>query len=392
MEHEKEPLRLEDGIVPPEERIIGLWFAVFINDRLIHQDRLLVLTDKAYYRIKQGALFFSHYKRYNLLEINNVMIGKIKLTAANCNQAGDANSASTREESMFKRIFTGGVATEKEVTEYAVRISINNISKTYIKIRECEQNKPNKDVLCDFALKMVNALFMCKVLPQPPNSRTSITDGILKYSREFSPNPATHKHELDHSLELVEDQEEGGIEVVGCSQIVSKDALLQILMRTPPTLWYSEWTLKYDINVDGGSLSNFYYKMQKNHCSSSVIILKDEHHHVFGAYCTELWQPNQLVYGTGESFLFKVPFSEGLLASIEMQFYFWQKETRNHCFQMSSPHFIATGSGGYGFGLWLDDELLTGHSDRCETYANEPLASEPVFRIIGMEVWAPHNK
>lgn len=40
------------------------------------------------------------------------------------------------------------------------------------------------------------------------------------------------------------------------------------------------------------------------------------------------------------------------------------------------------------FGLWLDGDLNQGRSQRCSTYANEPLAPEEDFVIKTLECWA----
>lgn len=46
--------------------------------------------------------------------------------------------------------------------------------------------------------------------------------------------------------------------------------------------------------------------------------------------------------------------------------------------------FICSGK----FGLWLDGDLNQGRSQRCSTYANEPLAPEEDFVIKTLECWA----
>lgn len=40
------------------------------------------------------------------------------------------------------------------------------------------------------------------------------------------------------------------------------------------------------------------------------------------------------------------------------------------------------------FGLWLDGDLNQGRSQRCSTYANEPLAPEEDFVMKTLECWA----
>lgn len=40
------------------------------------------------------------------------------------------------------------------------------------------------------------------------------------------------------------------------------------------------------------------------------------------------------------------------------------------------------------FGLWLDDGLIRGQSQRCDTFDNDVLSSSDDFLINDLEVWA----
>ncbi|EFA85063.1 hypothetical protein PPL_02060 [Heterostelium album PN500] len=51
--------------------------------------------------------------------------------------------------------------------------------------------------------------------------------------------------------------------------------------------------------------------------------------------------------------------------------------------------FISLGSGGKGVGLWIDEELFYGSSNRCETFNNDILAHSSDFKLIDLEVWSP---
>lgn len=39
------------------------------------------------------------------------------------------------------------------------------------------------------------------------------------------------------------------------------------------------------------------------------------------------------------------------------------------------------------FALWLDQQLYHGSSSACETFDNEPLASQEDFLVMGLELW-----
>ena len=57
---------------------------------------------------------------------------------------------------------------------------------------------------------------------------------------------------------------------------------------------------------------------------------------------------------------------------------------------LQNQEFLAFGAGDGTFGLWIDHQLLNGHSDTCPTFLNEPLSSSPNrnFQILALELWS----
>ena len=52
------------------------------------------------------------------------------------------------------------------------------------------------------------------------------------------------------------------------------------------------------------------------------------------------------------------------------------------------PGFLSVGGGDGHYGLWLDDNLESGISDKCPTFGNEPLSDEGhKFDVLGVEIW-----
>jgi hypothetical protein len=50
--------------------------------------------------------------------------------------------------------------------------------------------------------------------------------------------------------------------------------------------------------------------------------------------------------------------------------------------------FLSVGGGDGHYGLWLDDTLEKGISDRCLTFGNEPLSEEGHnFSVLDLEIW-----
>ncbi|KAF9427467.1 oxidation resistance protein 1 [Podila epigama] len=54
---------------------------------------------------------------------------------------------------------------------------------------------------------------------------------------------------------------------------------------------------------------------------------------------------------------------------------FWQWSGKNDYMVLSEPGFIGLGGGDGKFGLWIHSDLERGHSARCATFENEPLAA-----------------
>ena len=59
---------------------------------------------------------------------------------------------------------------------------------------------------------------------------------------------------------------------------------------------------------------------------------------------------------------------------------------KNEFFMGSSSSHISMGAGGNA-GLYVDDDLMRGHSDKSETYNNEILCSDEFFQLLNIEVW-----
>lgn len=106
---------------------------------------------------------------------------------------------------------------------------------------------------------------------------------------------------------------------------------------------------------------------------------------MFGAFCSESWQISDKYYGNGNSFLYKVLstiHSSGLPfphVSCPLQFYpkkaFYLWTGENNFVQLSGEDFISVGGGSGTMGLWLNDDVSSGFSQTCDTFANDPLAS-----------------
>ena len=86
------------------------------------------------------------------------------------------------------------------------------------------------------------------------------------------------------------------------SEIID-DARRQVISYYLPSLIkMREWHLLFSINMDGVSMQTFYHNLK--HRDNTLILIQDEHDHIFGAFCNEEWHMRNHFYGTGECFVF----------------------------------------------------------------------------------------
>ncbi|XP_074593014.1 GTPase-activating protein skywalker-like [Brevipalpus obovatus] len=166
--------------------------------------------------------------------------------------------------------------------------------------------------------------------------------------------------------------------------------------------WIPERTLIQDpeiifcTDVHGNSLNTFFTKTEN--IEQTILLIKTVENEVFGAFCSASWSDwsntakkgsNKQYFGTGESFLFSL--------KPKIRFYPWVGKRENHkdsgrtipascqLFMAASPKMITIGAGG-GMGIWLDENLTNGKTERCDTFDNEPLCSSREFTCAIIEV------
>jgi hypothetical protein len=191
-------------------------------------------------------------------------------------------------------------------------------------------------------------------------------------------------------------------------------AALPALQRRKP------WTLLYSTARDGTSLATLLRKAGAaagGRAAPTVLLVRDRHGTVFGAYCTEPWRATTgRFFGTGESWVFRlcpgapmrypwvgpepgggVSSSGGGAAAAAAAAADSAADSddrhrraaappRTDFFQYATPDGLGVGGGGH-FAIFLDEELLHGSSAHCLTYASPCLASGEEFGVRDVELW-----
>ena len=57
---------------------------------------------------------------------------------------------------------------------------------------------------------------------------------------------------------------------------------------------------------------------------NTILIIQDQHDHIFGAYCCEYWHINKDYYGRGESFVFTFENDE------DIKTFFWTEKDERY--------------------------------------------------------------
>ncbi|XP_023266165.1 nuclear receptor coactivator 7 isoform X1 [Seriola lalandi dorsalis] len=183
----------------------------------------------------------------------------------------------------------------------------------------------------------------------------------------------------DSEAEEPEYQEEGedALPVLSDhSQLLDDRHLERLAAHMPPRTQGYPWQLVYSTAIHGSSLKTLYRNMAGLD-SPVLLVIKDMHKKVFGAFSSHPFRVSKYCYGTGETFLFSF--------NPDFQAYRWSGE--NSYFVSGNLESLQIGGGEGGFALWLDADLYHGASFSCPTFHNAPLSTQQDFIVQDLEVW-----
>ncbi|KAG8187973.1 hypothetical protein JTE90_025741 [Oedothorax gibbosus] len=177
------------------------------------------------------------------------------------------------------------------------------------------------------------------------------------------------------------------------SSIITAEQMSAIWNWLPLRISMLQPEVIYSSNEHGVCLRAFY--MTVGAFEPTVLVIKANNDEVFGAYCSSSWNTRNTCdsehrrhtyFGTGETFLFTV--------LPEFRKYAWVGSETNSdvphsakLFMAASDSMINVGAGN-GQGLLLDDNLLHGRTERCDTFNNDQLCSLKDFQCKVVEVVA----
>ncbi|XP_040580218.1 nuclear receptor coactivator 7 [Lepeophtheirus salmonis] len=164
--------------------------------------------------------------------------------------------------------------------------------------------------------------------------------------------------------------------LIGKSYIFN-DALIKFVAEIlPPRTFGHDLNLNYSTEEHGFSLKNLYRRMPSSDEEPVLLIIKDSNDNIFGAYLSCALRISEHFTGTGESFLFRTNPDIEVFRWTGENDYILKGETNSFGIGMSDGH----------FGLWLDEDLNLGRTERCSTFNNNPLTSHD-FHVNNLECW-----
>ncbi|XP_052765571.1 oxidation resistance protein 1-like isoform X4 [Mya arenaria] len=166
-------------------------------------------------------------------------------------------------------------------------------------------------------------------------------------------------------------------ELIGESTILTDEHISELSLEMPGRTIGYPWTLIYSTDKHGFSLKTL-YRYMRDLDSPILIAAKDTNNHVFGALLSCEVKRSDHFYGTGETFVYT--FCEGF------HVFHWTGE--NNFFIKGNQDSLSIGAGQGKFGLWFDEDLYHGRTNKCETFNNDILTESEDFVLKAFEAWA----
>lgn len=133
----------------------------------------------------------------------------------------------------------------------------------------------------------------------------------------------------------------------------------------------------------GASITTLYEFVRNR--GPTIMVIHTTTSQIIGAFASVSWiDSRNRYYGTGRTFLFRRNDHPSSSSSTALRVYEWTKQ--NTYFMVSSHEFLALGGGG-AFGLYLNADFSTCHSDTSPTFNNEPLVDGRSFECKELEIY-----
>ncbi|XP_034730340.1 nuclear receptor coactivator 7 isoform X1 [Etheostoma cragini] len=240
-------------------------------------------------------------------------------------------------------------------------------------IREKHQNRY-------LVVKKKTVAVINKLLSNPVNPAAKTWEIIALKESKRRQSLCSSLDSVEEEPEYLEEAEDALPVLCDHSQLLGDQHLEKLAAHMPARTQGYPWQLVYSTAIHGSSLKTI-YRNTASLDSPVLLVIKDMHNKVFGAFSSDPFKISKYCYGTGETFLFSF--------NPDFQIYRWSGE--NSYFVSGNLESLQIGGGGGGFALWLDTDLYHGSSFSCPTFRNASLSTHEDFIIQDLEVWTVQN-
>lgn len=186
---------------------------------------------------------------------------------------------------------------------------------------------------------------------------------ILSPTENQTPNLISRK-----SIALIQNAE--GIPILNNGEIDALRLLIPSRLRMVP------WKQKYKGSINGMCLDRVFQSVSSS--KPLVLVISSDDDVKFGAFLTDGIQIGRGFSGGGETFVFTF---KNLIDA-----YRWSHQNPNFIYA-NRRELIIGGSSSSGSAIYIEENLLDGFSDECDTFDSPTLTLKPEFRIRDMEIW-----
>ncbi|CAB9498926.1 TLDc [Seminavis robusta] len=255
---------------------------------------------------------------------------------------------------------------------------------------------------------------------------------VLKdeYAEDFGFDYKENLHSIKATLEEDDDTLQHVFKILGTSaddnsaqpHVLSPPLMDSLLNFAPTSVSMENYWMKFSLIRDGASLYTLKQYVKAAPCT--LLAIETTKGHVFGSFTSNIWKNHPTFFGGAPSFLWRMRHNRRTVchslfeqAQLESEIDVYASSGLNDLFQVCDEHRLAIGGGkltpdgeepsgdnghgiklddlkageSYGFGIALDDDLLSGTTSPCGTFRNpcliDPMSKGEVFDVANIEVW-----
>lgn len=242
--------------------------------------------------------------------------------------------------------------------------------------------------------------------------------------RSRSKNRFPLEEEMSVQVQILS-EEEASVQAGQSTNVVTIPMMKSLQEHLPFCKRGESFWLQYSLVRDGASLDMLLSNVKMS--EYTLLAIETTEGEVFGCFTAEPWKISNDYFGSGQSFLWRLDQRRGINANTSRrqknrssnhstsstksrsstsrkqreQLQVFKFAFLNHNIQLCRPDRLVVGGGNgpkdgfqqqWGFGLWLEHDLLSGSSSPCSTFQSPSLSAlhsdGSLFEIRNLEVWA----